>query len=483
MTDIAFAPATKLAAMIRRGKLGCLELLDHYLARVEKYNPQINAIVTMDVEGARKRARVADRALKKGEVWGPFHGIPMTVKESNNVAGLPTTWGVPAFKDRKVEHNAVVVERWLDAGAVIFGKSNVPVMLADGQSDNPVYGRTNNPRDLSRTPGGSSGGGAAAVAAGLSAIESGSDIASSIRNPAHNNGIFGHKPTYGLIPPRGHSLTDALSPVDISVVGPLARSAGDLAVALGVLAGPDEIEAAGMNYTLPAPKRKALKDFRVGVIYTDPVSEVSDDVQSVLHKLADFLRRQRVKVDEKARPAIDFHEVERIFATLLAAATGAREPRERFEAQLKARDALDPSDTSIAAHTLRGQTLYHRDWLALHEERTRLRLAWHEWFKQYDLLLCPVYPLAAHKHSDVPSRERIYRVNGKDALHGNMLFWAGLAGVAYLPATAAPAGFTAEGLPVGVQIVGPHFGDRTTIHFANLLEKEWQGFVPPQGYA
>lgn len=482
MTDIAFAPATKLAGMIRRNKIGCLELLDHYLARVEKYNPQVNAIVAMDMEGARKRARAADRALKKGEVWGPFHGVPMTVKESHNVAGLPTTWGVPAFKDRKVTSNAVVVERWLNSGAVVFGKTNVPVMLADGQSDNPVYGRTNNPRDLSRTPGGSSGGGAAAVAAGLSAIESGSDIASSIRNPAHNNGIFGHKPTYGLIPPRGHSLLDALTPTDISVVGPLARSAGDLAVALDVLSGPDEIEAAGMNYTLPAPKKKALKDFRIGVIFTDPVSEVSDDVQAVLHKLADFLGKKRAKISDSARPAIDFREIERIFATLLGAATGARQPREQFEAQMKAKAALAAGDNSLDAHTLRGQTLHHRDWLALNEERARLRLAWHEWFKDYDLLLCPVFPLAPHKHSSVPSDARTYQVNGKEVRHGKLLFWAGLTGVAYLPATAAPAGFTQEGLPVGVQIVGPHFGDRTTIEFAKLLEKEWQDFVPPEGY-
>jgi amidase len=237
-----------------------------------------------------------------------------------------------------------------------------------------------------------------------------------------------------------------------------------------------------MNYTLPSPRRKALKDFRVGVIYTDPVSEVSDDVQAVLHKLTGFLRKQRVKIDEKARPQIDFREVERIFATLLAAATGAREPREQFEAQLKARAALDPADTSFAAHSLRGQTLYHRDWLALHEERARLRLAWHEWFKDYDLLLCPVFPVAPHELSDVPSRQRVYRVNGRERDHGSMLFWAGLTGVAYLPSTAAPAGFTGEGLPVGVQIVGPQFGDRTTIHFAKLLEKEWQGFVPPEGY-
>ena len=483
MTDIAFAPATRLASLVRRKKIGCLELLDHYLARVEKYNPALNAIVATDIEGARKRARAADRALARGTPHGAFHGLPMTVKESLNVAGLPTTWGVPAFKGKPRETNALVVERWLAAGAVIFGKTNVPVMLADGQSFNPVYGRTNNPWDLTRTPGGSSGGSAAAVAAGLAGIETGSDIASSIRNPAHNCGVFGHKPTYGLIPTRGHALGDVLTPLDISVVGPLARSAGDLDAALGVLAGPDEIEAAGMRYTLPPARKSALREFKVGVILSDPVSEVDDEVREVLQKLVDFLARRKVKVSEKARPDIDFKDVRRIFAQLLAAATGSREPRDKFEADLRKAQALAPNDDSLRAHTLRGSTLFHRDWIALNEERTRLRHAWHAWFKDYDLLLCPVYPLAPHPHTDEGTDTRVYRVNGREASHGDLLFWAGLTGVAYLPATAAPAGFTRSGLPVGVQIVGPQFGDRTTIAFARLLEDEWQGFVPPPGYA
>jgi amidase len=479
MTDIAFAPATRLASMVRRKKIGALELLDHYIARVEKYNPKVNAIIATDFDGARKRAKAADRAKKP---LGPFHGVPMTVKESLNVAGLPTTWGMPAFKDKERKTNALVVDRWLAAGAVIFGKTNVPVMLADGQSFNPVYGRTNNPWDLTRTPGGSSGGSAAALAAGLAGIETGSDIASSIRNPAHNCGVFGHKPTFGLIPTRGHTVGDVLTPLDISVVGPLARSAGDLDAALSVLAGPDEVEAAGLTYTLPAPKKKAFKDFRIGVILSDPVSEVEQDVQDVLARLYDFLAKKKAKISDKARPAVDFRDAERVFAQLLAAATGSREPRERFEANLKAAAALDPNDTSLRAQTLRGGTLYHRDWLALNEERTRMRQAWHEWFRDYDLLLCPVFPLAPHKHTDESTDTRVYRFDGKEARHGNMLFWAGLTGVVYLPSTAAPAGFTRSGLPVGVQIVGPHFGDRTTIAFAKMLEAEWQGFVAPKGF-
>jgi amidase len=205
-------------------------------------------------------------------------------------------------------------------------------------------------------------------------------------------------------------------------------------------------------------------------------------VQDVLQRLYDFLAKQKVKVSTTARPDIAMTDVERVFAQLLSAATGSREPREKFLADLQHAQSLASDDTSLRAHNLRGTTLYHRDWLALNEERNRMRLAWHSWFKDYDLLLCPVYPLAPHPHTDEGTDTRVYRVNGKPASHFNLLFWAGLTGVAYLPSTAAPAGFTKDGLPVGVQIVGPHFGDRTTIHFASLLEREWQDFVPPKGF-
>jgi amidase len=271
MTDIAFEPARQLASMIRRRRIGCLELLDHYLDRVKRYNPALNAIVATDIPAARKRARAADRALAKGDVWGRFHGVPMTVKEALQLAGLPTTFGAPQHRDNIAKRNALAVDRWLTAGATIFGKTNVPIWLMDGQAFNEIYGATNNPWDLTRTPGGSSGGSSAAVAGGLTAIEVGSDIASSIRNPAHCCGIFGHKPTYDICPPRGHHVGDRLSADDICVIGPLARSAGDLDMALSVMAGPDEIEAAGYRIALPPPRRKALRDFRVGIIVSDSI--------------------------------------------------------------------------------------------------------------------------------------------------------------------------------------------------------------------
>src|SRR6202795_956107 len=219
MLATPFRSAKELAADIRKKKIGCLELLDLYLTRVEKHNPSLNAIIATDVESARKRARAADRALARKQVWAPLHGVPMTIKESYDVVGMPTTWGVPELKDNFPPRNALAVDRLLGAGVVLFGKTNVPIYLADYQSYNAIYGTTNNPWDLSRAPGGSSGGSAAALAAGLSGIEAGSDIGSSIRNPAHYCGVYGHKPTFGIVPQHGQTLGQAAQ-TDINVLGP-----------------------------------------------------------------------------------------------------------------------------------------------------------------------------------------------------------------------------------------------------------------------
>src|SRR4030095_7165937 len=224
MLATPFRSAKALAADIRKKKIGCLELLDLYLQRVEKHNPEINAIIAMDVEGARKRARAADRALGRQQVWGPLHGVPMTIKESYDVVGMPTTWGVRDFKGNLPPRNALAVDRLLGAGVVLFGKTNVPIYLADYQSYNAIYGTTNNPWDLSRSPGGSPGGAAAAPAAGLTGSERGSDIGSSIRNPAHYGGVYGHKPTWGVVPPRGPARRPRLAPPAHSRSRPLASA-------------------------------------------------------------------------------------------------------------------------------------------------------------------------------------------------------------------------------------------------------------------
>ena len=484
MLDLPFRSAKQLAAAIRRKKIGCLELLETYLARVERYNPALNAVVATDLDGARKRARAADRALARKAIWGPLHGVPMTIKESYDVVGLPTTWGVPELKDNYPARNALAVDRFLGAGVVLFGKTNVPLYLADWQSFNAIHGTANNPWDVTRTPGGSSGGAAAALAAGLTGIEAGSDIGASIRNPAHYCGVYGHKPTYGIAPPRGQALPGRLAPSDISVIGPMGRSAEDLELGLAAMAGPDEIDGAGWRLALPAPRRKALRQYKVAVMLTDPNSEVDAEVQGRLQALADFLAKQRVTVSDRARPDVDTAEAQRVYIQLLRAATSGRQTAEEFERNLEIARRLPPGDESYYARMARANTMSHRDWLAANEARHRMRWKWAEFFKEYDLLLCPAAASAAFPHDQQGERhERTIEVNGHRVPTTDQLFWAGFSGLAYLPSTVAPAGFTPAGLPVGVQIVGPQYGDRACIHFARLLEREYQGFVPPPGYA
>ena len=483
MTAPHFRSARQLVSDIRRKKIGCLEALDLFLARMERYNPKLNAIIATDVEGARRRARQADAALRKGKVWGPLHGLPMTIKESYDVVGMPTTWGLTQLKDNVPPRNALAVDRLLGAGAVLFGKTNVPVWLADYQSYNPLYGTTNNPWDVSRTPGGSSGGSAAALAAGLTGFEAGSDIGSSIRNPAHYCGVYGHKPTFGIVPPRGQALPGRLAQGDISVIGPMGRSAEDLALGLSVMAGADEIDGAGWRLALPAPRRKALREFRVAVMLTDPASEVDAAVQARLQAVADFLARRKAKVSDTARPDIDTAEAQRAYIFLLRAATSGRQSAEEFRQNAEIARGLRSDDDTYYARMTRANVASHRDWLAANETRHKMRWRWAEFFRDWDVLLCPVAASAAFPHDHVGERhERTVEINGRRVPTTDQLFWAGYSGMAYLPSTAAPAGFSPAGLPIGVQIVGPQYGDRTCIELARLLEREFQGFVPPAGY-
>jgi len=481
--SIPFRSAKQLVSMIRRKKIGCLELLDLYLERIERYNSKLNAIIFMDVEAARKRAKAADRAMRKGNVWGPLHGVPMTIKESYNVVGMPTTWGIPQFKKNYPKKNAVAVDRLLDAGAVLFGKTNVPYSLADWQSFNDIYGTTNNPWDISRVPGGSSGGSAAALAAGLTGLEAGSDIGASIRNPAHYCGVFGHKPTYGVVSPRGQALPGVVALTDISAVGPMARSADDLALALDVMAGPDDIDGAGWKLNLPKSQKKNLRDFKVAVMYTDSEADVDGQVQQQIRKIVDFLKKQKVKTDEKARPNFDAKRAYRNYVQLLRAATVKRLSLEEFKQNLDAMESVDAADDSYPAQIIRAQTMYHKDWLHLNEDRHHMRLAWADFFRKYDVLLCPAAATTAFPHDQEGERwERMIMVNGKPQPSTTQLFWAGYSCNFYLPSTVALAGVADDGLPVGVQIVGPQYGDHTCIHFASLLEREYQGFTPPPDF-
>ncbi len=477
--DPTFHSATRLAAMLRARDIGCLELLDHYIARVERLDPRINAVVVRDFERARTRAHGLDQQPDRS---APLFGVPMTIKESYNIAGLPTTWGAPAYRDSIAGSNALAVDRLLAAGVVLFGKTNVPLMLADWQSYNAIYGTTNNPWNLELSPGGSSGGSAAALAAGLTGIEAGSDIGSSIRNPAHYCGVYGHKPTWGICPPLGQSLAGNVAQADISVIGPLARSAADLMPALDVMAGAEPIEA-GWKLELPPPRATSFKGLRVALMTEHPLSEVDASITTRLTELGDFLRREGATVSMTARPDFDLALGHRLYIEMLRATTSARADAAEMRHWRAEAERLSPHDTSYYAMMARGVSMTHRDFLVANETRQRMRRQWAAFFQDHDVFLCPVGASTAQPHDHHGERwERNITVNGHPVHATDQMFWAGISCFYLLPATAAPLGFAPRGLPVGVQIVGAQYADRTTIEVAKLLETAWQGFVPPPGW-
>jgi amidase len=478
-----FGSARDLAQAVRSRAISARELLDEYRRRIAAHNPALNAIVHLDWEAASESARRCDDMLDRGVAGGPLHGVPITVKEAFDVAGMPTTWGIPALRDNIAGTHSFAVSRLLEAGAVLMGKTNVPVLLADHQSFNAIHGRTNNPWNPERTPGGSSGGATAALAAGLTGFEIGSDIGGSIRQPAHCSGVYGHKPTFGIVPTVGHSLPGECAPLDMLVVGPLARSAADLELGLDLLAAPVPADAAAWRLDLPAPERRGLAEYRIGVMLDHPDAPVDAEVQEAIEALARFLEQRGAKVTRGVAPVAAMDRIFGMYVRLLRAATAAHLADRDFQAAVADTALLAPDQSGYVADTARGRAISHRDWLRLDEERCRLRAEWARFFESYDVLLCPAGCRTAAPHDTVSARhERRYVVNGRSEPSTNELFWAGLAGMVYLPGTVAPIATASDGLPVGVQIVGPWYRDRTTIAFARLLEQEYRGFVPPPGY-
>ncbi len=482
MSDPSFLPAWRLAELIRGGAIGCLELLDHYIARVERLDARTNAVVVRDFDRARDRARVLDQQRGEGRA-APLFGVPMTIKESFNVAGLPTTWGFEANRSHVATEDALAVQRLSALGAVVFGKTNIPVGLADWQSYNPIYGATSNPWNLAHTPGGSSGGSAAALAAGLCGLEVGSDIGGSIRVPAHYCGVFGHKPTWGLCSGRGQSIVPVNGITDIAVIGPLARSAKDLALTLDAIAGPDPVVSRAVT-KLPPPRALRLADLRVAVWSSEPSQPTDAETTAKIEALADFLAGEGASVSRVARPAhFDPTEAFHIYLKLLNAALTARAPEDMLVRMREAKAKRPPDDMSADAVSVRAVDMTHREWLHLDERRAQFRRAWGAFFQDWDVLLCPVIATPALPHmQEGQTWERQVSVNGRHVRYNDMLFWPGIFGAVHLPATVAPIAMSEAGLPIGVQIVGPLYGDRTTIHVAELLERHWRGFVPPPGW-
>ena len=482
-----YASAAELAEALGAGKVSAVELARDAIDRIESADAPINAMCVKTYEAALAEAAEADARLARGE-RGPLLGVPMTIKESFNLAGTPTTWGFPNARDYRPPEDALVVSRVKAAGAVVLGKTNVPVALGDWQSYNDIYGVTNNPYDLERTPGGSSGGSAAALAAGFGALSLGSDIGGSLRVPAHLCGIFAHKPTHNLVPPRGHTppfLAALPGSIDLAVVGPMTRTADDLIALFDAIAGPDELEdGVGYRLALPAARATTLAGTRVLVLTQHPISPTDEPVAAALETLADGLQRAGARVSRESALLPDFEASARIYMRMLLANIAARMPEESFAEAAAEAQGVDPENTSLAAERLRGVTLSFRALAADYGRRARLRAGWRAFFREHDALICPITPTAAFRHDREPDQERRRLIVNTAAWpYVDQLIWPGVATLPGLPATAVPAGRTSEGLPIGVQIVGPWLEDRTTLELARLIEREFGGFVPPPAFA
>ena len=482
-SEWSFKTAIELSAALAAKQVSAVELAQDAISRIERHDARINAICVRDFERGLDAARAADAARARGETR-PLLGIPLTVKESYNVAGLPTTWGFPAQKDFTPPEDALSISRAKAAGGVILGKTNVPVGLGDWQSYNEIYGTTNNPFDLGRTPGGSSGGSAAALAAGYGPLSLGSDIGGSLRVPAFHCGVYAHKPTYNVAPVRGHT-PPPFPPIpldrDMAVIGPMARSAADLSLLLDVIAGPDPLDAGvGYKLTLPPPRRNALKDFRVLVVDSDPVLPSDKDIRGAIEKLAGGLARSGVNVARQSPLLPDFAESSRLYMRMLMSFLGAFFAPEVIAGAQAGAAQLTAENKSLAAERLRGMTQSHRDWVLDDGARGRLRAQWRELFKTFDAVICPIMPTPAYPHDHSPQQEaRRIKIDGKDYAYPDQLAWPGIATLPGLPATAIPLGLSPEGLPVGIQIVGPWLEDRTPLKLAELIEHEFGGFKPP----
>ena len=482
----SYSTARELAAALAAKDVSSLELANAAIARIEALDGKLNAVVVRDFERARAAAKEADAALARGE-RRPLLGVPMTVKESFNIAGLPTTWGFPEAKGKLVAEDALLVSRLKAAGAIVLGKTNVPIRLSDFQSYNDVYGQTNNPWDVTRTPGGSSGGAAAALAAGFVPIELGTDIGGSLRNPAHFCGVFAHKPTHALLPLRGHVPPGAPTlpvQVDLSVAGPMARSAADLAVALDILAGPDEPLSVAYRLELPKPRHERLRDFRALLIDTHPLLPTGAAVRGALDRFAEGLGKVGVNVARSSPLLPDLDLAARTYFSLLYSFFSADLPNEAYEYLRNAAAGIPADVDDLDARSSRGLVLSHRDWIRADRVRNGMAARFRALFRQFDVLVCPVMPTPAFPHDHGPDwRSRRIDIDGTPHRYSYQAVWAGVATLTGQPATAIPLERSEQGLPVGVQIVGPYLEDRTTLAFAELAEREFSGFVAPPGYA
>ncbi|WP_415977256.1 amidase [Rhodococcus sp. 077-4] len=485
----AFAPAHELCALLGKGEVSSVDLVEMYLGRIERHNGALNAVITIDAARARREAEESDRirAESPGDV-GPLHGLPITVKDSYETAGMRTSCGREDLRHNVPTRDAVAVERLRAAGAVIMGKSNMPPGNQDVQADNPLFGPTNNPWNLSKTSGGSAGGGAVATAAGLTAFDFASEIGGSTRVPSHFNGLYGHKATYRSIPLVGHISpgpgVKRWSEPDLACAGAQVRDARDLASILEATVGALDRDG-GFGYTLSPPRATVLSGFRVAAWYEDEDCPVDSDVRGAMRTAIDSLREAGATVDvHPSAIPVTISESHNAFHPLLFSQLGADRSgmTPAFGAATAARIVQNPRGDALRA--FRGTFLSHYAWMEADALRQEIRERWVRFFEHYDIVLMPVSPTAAPNHHGKPNDKfgREFEVDGRRRPYWDQIKWCGLANVSGGPATTVPVGRTSAGLPVGVQAMGPAGGDLTTIEFAALLGGRLAGYQRPPAF-
>ena len=474
-----YSSATAMLAALRAGSISSRELTDLHIARIEAHDGALNSIPVHTFERARAMADAADARRADGED-APLLGLPMTLKESTLAAGLPQSAGLPPFAEHRPAADGPIATRVFDAGCTLLGKTNIPVALGDWQADSPVYGRTNNPWDTSRSPGGSTGGGGAALAAGLTPLEVGSDIGGSIRVPATYCGVFGHRPTESAIPRAGaFPMADLPNgPSQMGVQGPLARCVDDLELLFDVLAGAEEEERIGWKLELPPPRARAAADFRVAVLPSLPEVPVSRAMRDALARTCDALSNAGARVEEVALP-VDWQQTFADYVRILNVMTTIGQPAEERAARAAAlRESGDP----VAAAMADGLTMGAGDYIVTAGARAGARLAWRDFFERHDVLLAPMTPDVAFPHKPEPFDSRTLEIDGVTVPYFTNIAFASLAIFPGLPATAFPTGVSEAGLPTGLQAIGPYLEDRTPLAFARALEGLGSAFAPPPGY-
>ncbi|MFM9452320.1 amidase family protein [Streptomyces europaeiscabiei] len=481
------APAHDQLSALRQGKMRSRDLLEQYLDHIAKTNSGLNAVVTLDAVGARAAADNADRHLAEtGEPLGPLHGLPMTVKDALETKGMRTTCGSPDLKDHVPNQDADAVALLRAAGAIIIGKTNVPVMCQDIQTSNPIFGKTNNPFDDTKTAGGSSGGPAAAVAAGLTSLEVGSDLAGSLRLPAAYCGVYALRTSRGaspIVPTRGHipRLPGWATSSDMITLGPIARTVDDLGLLLDVLAAPAPADRAGWKIDLPAPVKPKLGDYRVGIWADDAYCRVDADTRALLGHVATLVRSTGASVDDSAKP-VDFTESDLLFQRLMYATSSATATDAAFAAEVGAAEKIPADDPS--GLYLRSRTMRHRDWCVADEARQKLRATWAAYFADHDILITPATPTAAVlDQSSTPVPQRYITIDGQKRPFYDQTSWLNLASPVGLPSIVLPAGKTSDGLPLAVQIIGPYLADRTVLDVAKQLAQRLPAPVQPPAFS